>query len=92
MSCKEESGFPIEENSDGSFSVNMDNNIVRVETEKDAKWLSMLPVEFNNIFTNTPKNANVENIKKIITVCGEYNINFPAVRKLKIWLKNNIDQ
>ena len=92
MSCKEKSGFPIGKNSDGSFSVNMDNNIVRVETEKDAKWLSMLPVELNNIFTNTPESPNIENIKEIITVCGEYNINSFAVRKLKNWLKNNIDQ
>ena len=92
MSSKEKAGFPIEENSDGSFSVNMDGNNICVETHEEAKLLSMLPVELNNIFTNTPESPNVENIKKIITVCGEYNINSHAVRKLKIWLKNNIDQ
>ena len=87
MSSKEEAGFPIEENSNGSFSVNMDGKIVCVETEEDAGWLSMLPVELNNIFPSTPESPNVENIKKIITVCGEYNINSPAVRKLKNWFK-----
>jgi len=92
MSNKEEAGFPIEENSNGLFSVNMDGNNVCVETEEEARWLSMLPVELNNIFTNTPESPNVENIKEIITVCGEYNINSYAVRKLKSWIKNNIDQ
>lgn len=92
MSSKEKAGFPIEENSDGSFSVNMEGNNVCVETHEEARWLSMLPVELNSIFTNTPENPNVENIKKIIAVCGEYNINSPAVRKLKIWLKKNTDQ
>jgi len=92
MSSKEESGFPIEENSDGSFSVNIDGKIFCVETEEDAGWLSMLPVELKNIFTNTPECPNIENIRRIIEVYNNYNITCFGIRKLNSWYKNNIDQ
>lgn len=92
MSSKEEAGFPIEENKDGSFSVNIDGKIFCVETEEDAKWLSMLPVELNNTFTNTPECPNIENIRRIIEVYNDYNINCFGIRKLNSWYKNKIDQ
>ncbi len=92
MSSEEEAGFPIEENSDGSFSVNIDGKIVCVETEEDAGWLSILPVELNNIFTNTLECPNIENIRRIIEVYKDYNITCFGIRKLNSWYKNNIDQ
>ncbi len=92
MSSKEEAGFPIEENSDGSFSVNMDGNNVCVQTEEDAGWVSILPVELNNICTNTPECPDIEKIRKIIEVCNDYQINCHAIRQLSSWYRNNIDQ
>ena len=87
MTSKEKAEFPIKENSNGSFSVNMDGNDVCLETYEEARYLSMLPVVSNSILTGTLESPDVETIKKIITVCGEYNINCPATRKLKKWLK-----
>jgi hypothetical protein len=87
MSSKEEASVSIKKNSDGTFSVNMFDEIFCVDTEEEAKWLLMLPEEYNNIFS--PKSPNVENTKKVISVCDEYRINCPAVRKLKSWLKKH---
>ena len=86
MSSIEKEGFAIEENSDGSFFVKMDGKNFRVETKEEARCLSMLPVELNNTLTSTLENPNVELIKKIITLCDEYDIYSLAVRRLKAYV------
>ncbi|MGA2092008.1 MAG: hypothetical protein ABSH16_01185 [Sedimentisphaerales bacterium] len=89
MSSREETSVSIKKNVNGTFSVNMFGKIFCVDTEEEAKGLLILPEEYNSIFPNSPKSPNVENIKKVISVCDEYKINCFAVRKLKNWLKKH---
>ncbi len=85
MSSEKDAAFPIEKNSDGSFSVNINGKITCVDTHEAASLLSILPVVVN-LVNNTPESLNVEEAEKMIAVYDECRLNPVGLRRVKSYL------
>lgn len=78
--------FPIEPTSNGMFAVNLDGNIVNVQTRPEAELLASLSVEHSKMFTDIAGKPNEDRVRKIVQICKAYNYSSAAQRQLDSWL------